>query len=83
MEVVLTYDLGAGEMLVVNVTKERLMSDASVYTRATGSAQGWIVGTNQTWENKSFLDEFTCGLKLRDQSKRLILFFVSSVPVQS
>lgn len=67
--VVSAFDLGDGKTLMVNVTKEVVTYDALVYTRAVGSAKGWILGENETWEGKSFFDEFTYGLKFGGQSR--------------
>ncbi|EXK80641.1 hypothetical protein FOQG_14847 [Fusarium oxysporum f. sp. raphani 54005] len=60
--VVSRFDLGDGQTFVVNVTKKAITYDRLVYTRAVGLAKGGIEGSEETYEGKSFFDEFTYGL---------------------
>ncbi|KAI1360748.1 hypothetical protein F5Y08DRAFT_316742 [Xylaria arbuscula] len=60
--VVSRFDLGGGETLAVNITRQHITYDKQVYTRAVGIAEGLVKSTGQTFRGHSFFDEYTYGL---------------------
>jgi hypothetical protein len=55
------FDLGGGQVLVANLTKESVVHDETVYARALGSVTGGIEG-QQVYKGRGHYEEYIYGL---------------------
>jgi hypothetical protein len=55
------FDLGGGQVLVANLTKEQIVHDEIVYARALGSVTGGIEG-QQVYKGRGHYEEYIYGL---------------------
>jgi hypothetical protein len=55
------FDLGGGQVLVANLTKEEIVHHETVYDRALGSVTGGIEG-QEVYTGRGHYEEFTYGL---------------------
>jgi hypothetical protein len=55
------FDLGGGQFLVANLTKEQIVHDEIVYARALGSVTGGIEG-QQVYKGRGHYEEFIYGI---------------------
>ncbi|GME23662.1 hypothetical protein PENARI_c022G05283 [Neofusicoccum parvum] len=56
------FDLGGGQVLVANVTKEYIVHDETVYACAVGAVLGGIEGQGEMFEGRAFYEEFVLGI---------------------
>lgn len=60
--VITTFELDDGQQLILNVTKDIVTYEKTVYSRATALVQAVLTGTGERFSGRGFFDEFTYGI---------------------